>query len=83
MYEKGEVLLTDGRFRINTLRYSMDRTHNFVEHNCGEQSPWPGSWRFYAAGRTPMGKCCSTCNVGPPEGLQAVFWFLKDEEDWG
>lgn len=84
-FESGpDTLLEDDGFRIT--RYSIEghqSTYTFVEHLCAANKEDPTApsygWKWYESDPKEVGFECPGCTRRPPEGLQAVFWFVGDD----
>ena len=77
-----ETPYEDGDWKITTLVYGVNaRRYSYIEHRCNKTPiGTPMKWRqlnYLVSGR---GNHCQYCHTAPPEGLQAVFWFLKDDQ---
>jgi len=73
-------LYEDEGFRICQygIRASGKR-YTFIEHHC-EQENYSHSdrgWRWHVSDPEKSGIECRACDTRPPEGLQAVFWFVS------
>ncbi len=81
--KKGKhVYLTDGAFRIVWLYHRTMEKYTYIEHSCPYSSGWndtPHEWKGHTYTVENRGDTCQSCNQPVPEGLQAVFWILKEE----
>ncbi len=84
------VNITDGRWRVVTWKYEGPNSiFIYLEHRCGKPNygdhdhdpPPAGRWTHYAYRIKQIGPCCS-CHEDPPDGIQAMFWFLWDHSSW-
>ncbi|KKN92467.1 hypothetical protein LCGC14_0209580 [marine sediment metagenome] len=77
-----EPLITIGAFRLAWRNLNSIRAIS-IEHRCrGSCSRHKcGSdleWHPFVYGLCYRGIPCFACREAPPEGIQAMFWFLKE-----
>lgn len=76
-----DTLLEDDGFRI--VQYGIEghrSTYTFVEHLCvAKDEVLDKGWRWHGSDPAEVGYECPKCTRRPPEGLQAVFWFVGDD----
>jgi hypothetical protein len=73
---------TDGSWKITTIRYGLsNKCYSYIEHRCNEaDTDDEHRWRHLNYKIEGRGDPCTYCEEAPPEGLQAVFWFIKSNE---
>jgi hypothetical protein len=82
--KKIEVVYTDNNWRILCYNHGVDGTHKYynMEHDCPMRKPWgphdPG-WSGFTATIHNRGMLCNRCSHNPIGGIQALFWFLKEQ----
>lgn len=76
-----EFLYEDEGFRICQYGIRHKKTYTFIEHKCmKEDRDGSGAfqnWRWHVSDPEVSGIECRMCDTRPPEGLQAVFWFVS------
>lgn len=75
-----EILHTEGTFRIVRYQYGFDaRMYVYTEHNCRKRKHQHGEgWTGFVYNSERRGERCLRCDWRMSDGLQAVFWFLKE-----
>jgi hypothetical protein len=72
-----QILHTDNDFRIITAGSKII----WLEHRCAYKR-WEGDdWRLMWCDIGARDRECSLCRRSATPGLQAAFWFLKEERD--
>jgi hypothetical protein len=66
--------MTIGNWRVAEAEVGS-LSHWRIEHKCGRHQYvwWP--WTYSVINR---GFQCEACYECPPEGIQAMFWFIKE-----
>jgi hypothetical protein len=74
----GKVLYTDGNWRLRRGDANLitDLGGLCIEHSCVSSSRHP--WHTFAWTLPYRDRRCGYCQKPPPEGIQAMFWFLKE-----
>jgi hypothetical protein len=84
-----DVNITDGDWRITTFYYTASNRcpcgdlhhYELIQHYCtagrGENPIRKGWVGMYYNVNNPL-EPCYVCNQVPSEGIQAVFWMLKE-----
>ncbi len=76
-----EVYITEGKYRVVSAEYNDEGwDYRFIEHNCPHRDT-PPQWFGHVYIPEFRGLACCRCHSPIPEGIQAVFWFLLQEED--
>jgi hypothetical protein len=77
------VLITIGKFRLTYRdRIASGMRDVCIEHKCESANAWPmKGWHPFVYGLDYRGISCFACHATPDEGIQAMFWFLKEARD--
>ena len=71
------IIHEDGDYRISQQgRFD----HVWMEHYCKHYGG-TRRWKLLHTDIKLRGRACERCGSAPSEGLQAVFWFMKDNSD--
>lgn len=86
MREMG-VAITEGTFRIYTiprgLKLRPPSMLSYIEHKCPTADAAVNSldprWVVFCNNTETCDTSCWMCNEAPPDGIQAMFWFLWED----
>ncbi|KKN92464.1 hypothetical protein LCGC14_0209550 [marine sediment metagenome] len=75
------VLKTDNDYRLVRRHMGTIMRHTYLEHKCPvpEGHDDEGCWRGRIFSVQARGWKCSWCKSRPSDGLQAIFWIMKEE----
>jgi hypothetical protein len=68
------VRFEDGNFRLSLYRYEGGYDWWFIEHKCGAH------WEGFSGDPQICQAPCYRCGKVVPDGLQAMFWFVKEAD---
>ena len=71
------IIHEDGDYRVS--QFIVDGLV-WMEHYC-KQYGGGRCWKLLHSDIKMRGRVCERCGSAPSEGLQAVFWFMKDNSD--
>jgi hypothetical protein len=71
--------ITDGNWRVTGWNDSGIYAYTMIEHLCVKHPDLSG-WCDLSYGVAYRGMPCMYCKKSAPGGIQAVYWFLKDNE---
>jgi hypothetical protein len=80
-----DVYKTDGDWRLSRRCAGTKMRHTFLEHNCGYEDPravvQPSKRYWHALIYTveARNQACALCQTRASDGLQAIFWIMKEE----
>jgi hypothetical protein len=82
-----ETSLEIGRWRIvkswQRARADYHELYEYrIEHRCGRLDLAADGWWPYTYAIHNRGYPCAQCKEAASEPIQAVFWFLKESEEW-
>jgi hypothetical protein len=72
------VRFEDGLFRLSRYRYKGGFDWWFIEHRCGRG----GHWKWFSGVPEDCHAPCWACTAVVPDGLHAMFWFVKDGQGY-
>lgn len=72
-----KVCMEEGRFRAARYKYDSGYSWFFIEHWCVVGAGWVG----FCSSVERTSEPCRDCKKSVPDGLQAVFWFLKESAE--
>ncbi len=77
-----DVVITDGDFRvIEFIRPLNGFIYTYLEHKCPyAKEKYAREWCGYSTEPSVCHRECHGCGEYPPDGLQAVLWFLHERE---
>jgi hypothetical protein len=80
--KKVRTPLKDGNWKITTLVFgNAPDQYSYIEHQCPKPAVgFPMRWHQMYHHPDTRGVPCVGCKESPPEGMQAVFWFLRSNE---
>ena len=82
------VYKTDGDWRVSRRNAGTRMRHTFLEHHCSYDDPIAVSpdprlihsnWHPLVYTVEARNQACSYCHTRASEGLQAIFWIMKEE----
>jgi hypothetical protein len=72
-----ETLITIDAFRITQRPWNSSSV--YIEHYCnGEYTGRGPGWLVHACDTRASQHPCCFCKEKPADGIQAMFWFLKE-----
>ena len=76
------ILLEEGMFRISQFTHRLREAPSsscIIEHRCAALRS-PSFWHPFTYNHTGVTVYCACCQEPIPDGLYAMFWFLKEQE---